>query len=234
MTRDVRILVVDDDFRVAALHAGVVDAMAGLTAVGSARTASEARAVLADTPVDLALVDVYLPDGSGIDLVREIRCDAFVLGAANDSSTVRAGIAAGALVYLIKPFDNAELARRLAAYTAYRRILDAPQVTQAQVDAALSVLRSDPPTARRDDAVSVTERRVVAALTDAGGPLLADEIAERVGVSAGTARRYLADLVRSGVLAMELQYGSTGRPRQRYRLGARTDNPRETGRSWLG
>ena len=216
MPRDIRILVVDDDFRVAALHAKIVDTMVGLATVGSARTLSEARATLERERIDLALVDVYLPDGSGIDLVREMRCDAFILGAADDAASVRAGFAAGALQYLIKPFPATELARRLGAYTAYRRILDGAEVTQDQVDAAASVLRSDRPAPRRDDGGSVTERRIVEALRAASGPLLADDIAGQVWISPATARRYLADLVRDGTRTMALQYGATGRPRQRY------------------
>ncbi|CAM3899460.1 response regulator [Tsukamurella ocularis] len=218
MPDDLRILVVDDDFRVAAMHAKIVDAMVGLTTVGSARTLSEARAILERDRIDLALVDVYLPDGSGIDLVREMRCDAFILGAADDAGSVRAGLAAGALQYLIKPFATTELARRLGAYTAYRRILGAGEVTQEQVDAAASVLRSERPAPRRDEGGSVTERRIVEALRAADGPMLADDIAAEVGVSPATARRYLADLVREGTLTMALQYGATGRPRQRYTL----------------
>ncbi|OKH80790.1 response regulator receiver protein [Mycobacterium sp. ST-F2] len=220
MAHDLRVLVVDDDFRVAALHASVVDTMAGLVTVGSARTIAEAEAIVAradaaKAPVDLALVDVYLPDGSGIDLVRRLRCDSFILGAADEAANVRAGFAAGALQYLIKPFPNTELARRLAAYAAYRRILHGSHVTQEQVDSAAAVLRSERPAAKRDDA-SLTERRIVAALREAGEPLLADDIAQRVGIAPATARRYLADLVRAGTLTMALQYGSTGRPRQRY------------------
>ncbi|MBS4100205.1 response regulator [Tsukamurella paurometabola] len=218
MPDDLRILVVDDDFRVAAMHEKIVDAMVGLTTAGSARTVSEARAILDRERIDLALVDVYLPDGSGIDLVREMRCDAFILGAADDAASVRAGLAAGALQYLIKPFATTELARRLGAYTAYRRILGAGEVTQEQVDAAASVLRSERPAPRRDDSGSVTERRIVEALRAADGPMLADDIASEVGVSPATARRYLAELVREGTLTMALQYGATGRPRQRYTL----------------
>ncbi|WP_041944331.1 response regulator [Tsukamurella paurometabola] len=218
MTDEIRVLVVDDDFRVAAMHAKIVDTMPGLVTVGSARTVSEARAVIARERVDLALVDVYLPDGSGIDLVRELRCDAFILGAADDAASIRAGFAAGALQYLIKPFPATELARRIGGYTSYRRIVDGGAITQEQIDAAASALRSERVVPKRDDGGSVTERRIVDALRDAGSPLLADEIAERVGVSPATARRYLADQVRAGTLTMALQYGTTGRPRQRYAL----------------
>jgi two-component system CitB family response regulator len=216
MRTDLQILVVEDDFRVAGLHASVVNAMAGLTTLGSVRTLSEARGVIARETVDLALVDVYLPDGSGIDLVRELRCDAFILGAADDTASVRAGLAAGALQYLIKPFPFEELARRLAAYTAYRRTLSEPRVSQNQIDTAMAALRGGRTEARERPAVSVTEHRILQALRAADEPMLADEIAARVGVSAATARRYLADLVRSGEITMALQYGTTGRPRQRY------------------
>ncbi|CAM3824942.1 response regulator [Tsukamurella strandjordii] len=218
MRPELRVLVVDDDFRVAALHAKIVDTMSGLATVGSARTLSEARALVAREEIDLALVDVYLPDGSGIDLVRELRADAFVLGAADDAASVRAGFAAGALQYLIKPFPATELARRLGAYTAYRRILDTGEVTQEQVDAAAAVLRSERAVPRRDEGASVTERGIVDILRAAAEPMLADEIAAAVGVSPATARRYLAELVRDGTLTMALQYGATGRPRQRYAL----------------
>ncbi|GAA1002597.1 response regulator [Nocardiopsis tropica] len=218
MRPELRVLVVDDAFRVAALHAKIVDTMSGLATVGSARTLSEARALVAREEIDLALVDVYLPDGSGIDLVRELRADAFVLGAADDAASVRAGFAAGALQYLIKPFPATELARRLGAYTAYRRILDTGEVTQEQVDAAAAVLRSERAVPRRDEGASVTERGIVDILRAAAEPMLADEIAAAVGVSPATARRYLAELVRDGTLTMALQYGATGRPRQRYAL----------------
>lgn len=222
MRPDLRVLVVDDDFRVAGLHAKVVDTMAGLTTVGSTRTLAEARKLVAAGPVDLALVDVYLPDGSGLDLVRELRCDAFILGAADDAASVRSGLAAGALHYLIKPFTTTELAHRLAAYCAYRRILAAPTLRQDDVDAALGALRSGRTSTTRPEAVSVTENRIVAVLSTADRPLPADDIAAEVGVSVPTARRYLADLVRAGTVSMHLQYGSTGRPRQLYAAGTVT------------
>ena len=76
---DFTVLVVDDDFRVAEMHAGIVEAMPGFTVMATANTLAAAREA---APVDLALVDIYLPDGSGIDLIRELRCDKIVLRAA--------------------------------------------------------------------------------------------------------------------------------------------------------
>lgn len=117
---DLTVLVVDDDFRVANMHAGIVNALPGFTVTATATTLAAARK--ADI-VDLALVDVYLPDGSGVDFIRELRCDRMVLSAAADAPTIRAAIAAGALSYIVKPFAPADLAARLGGYARYRKLL---------------------------------------------------------------------------------------------------------------
>ncbi|MEU2031321.1 response regulator transcription factor [Nocardia amamiensis] len=211
------VLVVDDDFRVANLHAGIVESIAGFTVAGTANTLAAARRIVAAEPVDLALVDVYLPDGSGIDFVREIRCDAMVLTASTESEAVRAAIAAGALAYLVKPFPHTELAARLAAYARYRHILATPQIDNTRVAAALHALRPAATTAAPATATSSpTKDLVLQSIQESGGPLSAGEVATAIGVSRATAQRYLAALVSSGAVRMRLRYGSTGRPEQEY------------------
>src|SRR5206468_3615088 len=88
------------------LSRGLVGALPGFTVVDTATTLAAARKV---GPVDLALVDVYLPDGSGVDFVRELHGDAMMLTAATETRTVRAALAAGAWGYLVKPFQPTEL-----------------------------------------------------------------------------------------------------------------------------
>ncbi|ACY23901.1 response regulator receiver [Gordonia bronchialis DSM 43247] len=216
---DLAVLIVDDDSRVAALHAAIVEAMRGFRVAATAGSIAGARAALADHPhVDLALLDVYLPDGSGIDLVGDLPCDCFVVGAETDAAAVRTAMRSGALAYLIKPFDDAELARRLAGYAQYRRVLDAEHVDQRAVDGALSALRFGTRPADRDDPGSPTEKRILELFAAADGPLFADDVSAAIGVAAPTARRHLANLVAAGKLSMTLRYGTTGRPRQEYRL----------------
>ncbi|WP_040787323.1 response regulator transcription factor [Nocardia pneumoniae] len=216
-TTALTVLVVDDDFRVANLHAGIVESIAGFTVAGTANTLAAARELVAAGPIDLALVDVYLPDGSGIDFVREIHCDAMMLTASTESDAVRAAIAAGALAYLIKPFPHTELAARLAAYARYRRILAAPQIDNTRVAAALHALRpAATTTASATVASSPTKDLVLQCIHEAGVPLSAGEVATAIGVSRATAQRYLAALVSSGAVRMRLRYGSTGRPEQEY------------------
>ncbi|MEV6323733.1 response regulator [Nocardia sp. NPDC051787] len=219
---DLTVLVVDDDFRVANLHAGIVESIAGFTAAGTANTLAAARKVIAAEPIDLALVDIYLPDGSGVDFVRELRCDAMILTASTESDTVRAAVAAGALAYLVKPFPHTELAARLAAYARYRHILATPQVDNTRVSAALHALRPVAAAATQPGAVapSPTKELVLQCIRDAGVPQSAGEVAAAIGVSRATAQRYLAALVSSGAVRMGLRYGSTGRPEQEYSAAA--------------
>lgn len=211
---DLTVLVVDDDFRVANMHAGVVDAMPGFTVAATANTVAAARQA---APVDLALVDVYLPDGSGIDFVRELRTDAMVLTAATEADTVRAAMAAGAVSYLVKPFATTELAARLSGYSRYRKILSSPNLSAADVDSALDALRPRVVPVQSPTAVaSPTKKLVLQALHSAESPMSAAEVSAAIGISRATAQRYLAALATTGEVSVGLRYGTTGRPEQEF------------------
>lgn len=215
------VLVVDDDFRVAGLHSDIVTETPGYGVAGTAHSAEEAMRTVrqADAPVDLALVDLYLPDRSGLELLRALPCDTFVLSAAAEGQTVRTALAAGALTYLIKPFTAETLAERLRGYLRYRHLTGAETVDQQALDDALAALRGVGSVGRRTTtaAHAVTRDLVHDAVRDAGAPLSAGEVAAMVGVSRATAQRYLADMVGRGLLRMRLRYGAAGRPEQEYR-----------------
>ncbi|AGZ49056.1 response regulator [Mycobacterium kansasii] len=211
---DLSVLVVDDDFRVANMHAGVVAAMPGFTVTGTANTVAAAREAPA---VDLALVDVYLPDGSGIDFVRELRSDSMILTAATEAETVRAAMAAGALSYLVKPFPTTELAARLSGYARYRKILAGANLSARDVDAALDALRPRlAPAQSSATAASPTKQLVLQALKTSQTPMSAAEVAAAIGISRATAQRYLAAMASSGDVSVGLRYGATGRPEQEF------------------
>jgi response regulator of citrate/malate metabolism len=225
-----RVLVVDDDFRVASLHAGYVEAVAGFEVAATAGSLTQARAVLtrhraAGRPVDLALVDVYLPDGSGLDLLPDLAadCDAFVLTAAGEPDTFRRALRSGALGYLVKPFGEALLHSRLRSYARYRRVLataaeHGQPLDQDLADAALRALHADAGSTTKAATVAAGATRdlVLRALAEAPEPLSAAEVAAATGISRATAQRHLAALDGEGRLALRLRYGTTGRPEQRY------------------
>lgn len=216
MSDDLVVLVVDDDFHVGRLHAGFVNAVPGFTALTPVGTAEQAmRTVHAHQP-DLVLLDVYLPDALGLDLLRALDVDVIMLTAAADPASVRTAVRRGALAYLIKPFPNERLARTLRAYARYRRLLtDRDLLAQETVERALHALHPGENTSPGERTRSATEASVLAAL-ETGTPLSAAEIARKVGVSRATAQRYLSALAEDGSVEIQLRYGSTGRPEHRY------------------
>ena len=220
----IRTYVVDDDFRVADVNAAFVEKVAGFSIVGQAHTARVAyEAVIADPP-DLLLLDLYLPDAHGLDLLRRLqsrsgpRPDVIVITAARDADSVRAALQLGAIGYLVKPFAFDVLADRLVAYRELRqRMASLDQASQEDVDTLYSLLRTPPAPKLPKGQSEPTMRRILEAVRASGGELDTAEVAENVGVSRATAQRYLAELVRAGLLQLNLQYGATGRPTHRYR-----------------
>ncbi|WP_261165042.1 response regulator [Microbacterium sp. Marseille-Q6965] len=209
-----RVLIVDDDFRVSGIHRELVDAHPGYRALPPARDAATARRVIAEAAPQLLLIDVYLPDGDGIELGREAGIDRFILSAANDAATVRRAIASGALQFIVKPFPPSALHDRLSAHARFRNLLarDDATLAQADIDRALAAARGGGESVSARDE---TRRLLLAALS--GGEASAAEAAERAGVSRATAQRHLAALASQGAVAVSLRYGSAGRPEHRYR-----------------
>uniref|UniRef100_UPI0011B0864F response regulator n=1 Tax=Streptomyces sp. SM11 TaxID=565557 RepID=UPI0011B0864F len=128
----IRVLVVDDDFMVARLHRKLIERVPGFTVVGEARSGAEALTAARGLRPDLVLLDIYLPDMSGLEVLRELRgeasqpeVDVLVVTAARDADTVRGALRGGAVHYVIKPFDAAVLHERLQQYAQRRRELAA-------------------------------------------------------------------------------------------------------------
>lgn len=207
------VLVVDDDFRVAGIHAEMVDSAPGFAVQSSVRTIAEAQEAIKSFPPDLMLVDVFLPDGDGIELVHRTGIDAIVLSAADEAVTVRRAMRAGALGYLLKPFQRAQLLDRLDRYSRYRHVVEGKRgLRQDKIDQAMSILHGAAPALPVSS--SSTEQLLLDALES--GELSAVEAAEIAGVSRATAQRRLATMASQGIVQIRLRYGAAGRPEHLY------------------
>ncbi|MFT3876336.1 MAG: response regulator [Propioniciclava sp.] len=213
-----RVLVVDDDFRVAEMHAAGLASLPWCEVAGRATTLAEAVRILAHGGVDLVLADEYLPDGSGSDLIGAGDASVILVTAADAPETVERALVRGAIGYIRKPFAMPVLLARVAAYARFREALaDAQASDQASIDQVMALLRPAPP--RRPapkGRSSVTESAVAALLRDAPAPMTAAEVAGEIGVSRATAQRYLSDLTAEGRVRLTLRYGTTGRPEHNY------------------
>lgn len=214
------VLVVDDDYRVARLHAAMVERVPGFEVLGLAHTAEEALAAAAALRPELVLLDEYLPDRRGTAILRELDAAAIVITADSDGGSVRRAVARGAVNVVIKPFGFPVLATRLNAFARFwGQLGEAVALEQEEVDRALAVLREGdrPAAVVPKGRSSVTTEAVVAALREADAPLTAVSVADAVGISRATAQRYLSDLARAGRVELRLRYGTTGRPEHEYR-----------------
>jgi response regulator of citrate/malate metabolism len=217
-------LVVDDDYRVAAIHAGYVERVTGFRALGTAHTAAGAWQTLHASPPDLVLLDLYLPDEHGLALMRRIlnidgpHPDIIVITAARDIRSVRTAMQLGAVHYLVKPFGFNRLAERLIAYRDMRNRLGAldDEADQDDVDTLYGLLRAAP--AGGKGFSPSTMRLVRDAVRTAQPDISATELASVLGISRPTAQRYLAQLAQQGSIEVLLRYGTTGRPEHRYRF----------------
>lgn len=227
----IRTLIVDDDFRVAGIHAAYVAKVEGYEVAGQAHSAADALNAVDALSPDLVLMDVYLPDGDGLGVVRKLlerdrHPDVIVITAARDVSTVRTAMQLGALHYLVKPFGFAALAERLVSYRALRLRMSglAEEADQADVDALFGMLRAPvvetatPPKGHSAPTLELVRHAVNAA----PGDVSAAEVAETIGVSRATAQRYLTYLTKHGIVRLQLRYGSAGRPEHRYSLVQRS------------
>ncbi|WP_324613623.1 response regulator [Agromyces kandeliae] len=229
----IRVLVVEDDPVTAEAHAAYTTRVAGFEVAGLAGTGAEALRLLRDarrpdgsiSGIDLILLDVNLPDTTGIELCRALRAagieiDVIAVTAVREAAVVRSAVSLGIVQYLIKPFAFAAFAEKLGAYRDYRARVGSAGVTdQQEVDASFAALRvssgSDLPKGLTRETLDRIRAAVRAA--PAGAGVSAAELAARLELSRVTARRYLEHLADTGAVERANRYGTPGRPEVEYR-----------------
>ncbi|HTR90427.1 MAG TPA: response regulator [Trebonia sp.] len=227
----IRTLVVDDDFRVAAIHAAYVNKIDGFEVIAEAHSAAEAVSAVDRLRPDLMLLDLYLPDEHGLKLVARLRdghppVDVIVITAAKDADSVRVAMQSGALHYLLKPFSFPVLRDKLLSYSQMRTRLSALRsasehgADQRTVDRVFGALRATDQLAGVKGRSVHTLEAVEQLLSETDADLSAAEVAERTGMSRATAQRYLSHLHEVGRVEIKLRYGSGGRPEHGYRWRA--------------
>jgi len=222
----VRVLVVEDEALAAEAHAAYTARVEGFEVAGIARSAAEAaRFLTADRHVDLILLDMNLPDGHGLGLLRKLRAaghlsDVIAVTSARDADVVRHAVSQGVVLYLLKPFTFTTFRAKLEQYAAYRAQLAtaSEQVAQDDVDRLFGSLRTASGGGQLPKGMSAeTLWQVTVVLRGADRALSATEVAASLGASRVTARRYLEHLADSGQVDRRPRYGCSGRPEVEYR-----------------
>jgi len=221
-----RVLVVEDEPLTAEAHAAYVTRLDGFMVAGVAHTGSAALRELRDAehPIDLILLDVNLPDTTGIELCRRLRAagietDVIAVTAVRDGAVVRSAVSLGIVQYLIKPFGFAAFAEKLNAYRDFHdRIAGSAVTDQHDVDSSFAALRRESSTQLPKGLTAETLDQVRNAVRQAApSGVSASELGSSLSLSRVTARRYLEHLAAIGVAQRAQRYGTPGRPEVEYR-----------------
>lgn len=221
----IRTLVVDDDFRVAELHCAYVDRVKGFQVIARAHTGEAALRDVERMRPDLVLLDIYLPDISGLEVLQRLReegqapVDVIAITAARDVESLRAAMHGGVVHYLIKPFLFPIFEEKLLAYAAARdRLMRIDRAEQGDIDRIFGALRTARTETLPKGLSDATLELIVQALARSASGLSAAVVADAAGVSRVTARRYLDHLCQLGRVELTMRYGAPGRPEHRYRM----------------
>ena len=238
----IRTLIIDDDVAVAGIHHGFLLARGGFDVVAMAHTGQQGLDLAAELEPELVLLDIHLPDMSGLDVLQRLRgrrrpVDVLVITASREIDTVRGAMAGGVLHYLVKPFSSQALIERLDEYVMLREALAAGAagpLDQASIDRLVAPSRRsaaaetaegqsaspEPPgqsVLRLPKGLSrPTLDAVIEALKASPEDVSAAGLALQLGLSRVSARRYLEYLVIHGHARLTPRYGAAGRPENRY------------------
>ncbi|WP_238933349.1 response regulator [Brevibacillus choshinensis] len=224
----VEVLIVEDDLRIVDINRRFVSKIEGFEVIATATNGAEAIELLSVTQPHLVLLDVYLPDMLGIELVWHIRqhhrnVDIIMITAAKEMEMVQEALRGGVFDYIVKPLVFERFRERLEVYREHLwQTKEVCEVDQDVIDRIMTRSRNSGKT--REAAMPkgidlLTLEKVIEAIQRTGEKgVSAEEIGKEIGTSRTTARRYLEYLVVEKKARADLIYGTVGRPERKYRL----------------
>ncbi|ETT03710.1 two-component response regulator DpiA [Providencia alcalifaciens] len=220
----IKILIVEDELLLAEMHAEYIKAYPACDKVWLAGNLAEARKMIEYMKPDLILLDNYLPDGKGIDLVHELlqernSADIVFTTAASDMETVTEAIRLGVFDYLVKPVAYERLGQTLDRYIQRKSVLHGTNKTnQSQIDDMFNTYaRGESKEELPTGIDALTLDKVLALFAASDTEYTAETIAETIKLSRTTARRYLEYCLAQHKIEAEIEYGKVGRPQRIYR-----------------
>ena len=218
-----KVLIVEDDPMVAMINEQYVKRNKNFQLIGKCKDGAEALEFLERNSVDLIVLDVYMPHMDGLETLRTIRnrqipVDAIMVTAANDRSSVEEALHLGIVDYLVKPFTFDRFQMALEKYISQTNAFkDFDTLNQKNIDHIIDNSRK-----KSEDAFpkGIQEKTLLLIMEylrgNASTWFTGDEIAERVGLTGVTVRRYMNFLAESGRVTAEMNYETGGRPCMRY------------------
>lgn len=220
-----RAIIVEDDPMITQINSTFLEQDHRFQLVNTFQTGQQALSWLLVHQVDLLLLDLYMPEMTGLELLRELRSrggssDVIMVTAANDSHTVDALMKLGVTDYLVKPFTSQRFQQALDNFCRHREAISAHNsVSQTDLDALFSpnIISPSSPVPKGLQAHTLTHiQSCLSLMPDAG--CTCELLAEHSGLSSVTVRRYLTYLVDCGKVSSRVNYDTGGRPSILYSI----------------
>ena len=218
-----KVLIVDDDPMVADINRHYVEKNALFTVKGFARNGEEALEFLKKEPVDLVVLDVFMPVMDGIETLKNIRnrkdtVEVIMVTAANDTATLDQTMHLGVLDYLVKPFSMERLLVSLEKFvTKYNLINQNTVLDQSKIDSLIT----NPPVLKKQELPKGIQKKTLDKILEYFDTATfwqsVDIISKKLGISIVTIRHYLNYLVQEKVLEETINYETGGHPSVLYR-----------------
>ena len=222
----IRIIIVEDDPLVAQLNAAYLDAMEGFKVAGIFYNGLEALEFLKEEPVELAVLDVYMPQYSGLELLRQMRgtgiqTAVIMITAATEMKVVEEALRLGIEDYIIKPFSYDRLKDSVLRFRDRASLVrNTDRASQDMVD---RLLGNQPARATGKGLPKGLNAKTLESIREVlcrepEGDHTCESISAASGLSRVTVRHYLNYFIETGFLTSSIDYETGGRPRVLYRV----------------
>ncbi len=219
----IRTMIVEDDFKVAEINKDFTEQVRDFCVVNISKSAGEALAYLDESSVDLIILDIYLPDMRGTELLKIIRkneyaVDIILITAAYDADTVECSMRYGIFDYIIKPFIFSRLSDALEKYRSYKYSLEKKELyNQAKINEFVAYSRTSDHGEQLPKGITrYTLEKITSTIDTFHTEFTIEEVITKLSFSKITVRRYLEYLHQNGLISKSYKYQKVGRPQVVY------------------
>ena len=220
-----KVLIVEDDPMVAMINEQFVSRHKDFEVIEKCHDGEAALKFLEENDPDLVIMDVYMPVMDGFETLRQIRnkkipVDVIMVTAANETESLKEGIHLGVVDYLVKPFTFERFKMALDKFIAQAEALrDLDKVNQKNIDFLIDKSRKTTDELHPKGIQEKTMQMILDYMRQNSNKwLTGDEIAEKVGLTGVTVRRYMSHLTETGMVVGDMNYETGGRPCMLYKI----------------
>ena len=224
----IKTVIVEDDLMVASINSQFAKRNPNIQIVATFHNGKDALDYLKKSDADLVLLDLYMPDCTGLELLSELRnsgreIDVIMITAANDAEHINEALQLGIVDYLIKPFQYERFAQALDKYLVRKKAMESGvSFTQEEIDRLVNATSPAASTKKAELQKGVQKKTLdkirVCLSAHPGNYLPCEQIASETGLSRVTIRRYMNFLIEENEVTSMIDYSTGGRPSILYQI----------------